>query len=383
LGFFQYYPEMTKAIDSQNTAASQELGEAFGLFMEASKALEAQQAVLQGQIDRLSQELVVANSRLSSLLNSLPSGVILFENHIVIDFNPAALSIVPNLQKDVEWKIPPSWKSLNSVRSGEYLVMVGGQERILQAYEVKSGLRSVLQLQDITSTITSRVEKERSDRLAAMGKMTAGIAHQLRTPLSTALLYASHLSDASLEESQKQLFAERLKTQLMNLEKLAGNMLMFIRQRPHKTSSVQINEILDEACQTVQVLCDERHIQFIHHFDTDGLIVSVEKQSIVAALVAILENALQVTQSGQCIEIHSANQGGRLEITIDDQGPGIAPDMMETLFEPFSTSRITGTGLGLSIARSAIDSHRGEILVSNREGGGARFTILLPCLTEL
>ena len=57
--------------------------------------------------------------------------------------------------------------------------------------------------------------------------------------------------------------------------------------------------------------------------------------------------------------------------------------MMETLFEPFSTSRITGTGLGLSIARSAIDSHRGEILVSNRDGGGARFTILLPCLTEL
>jgi signal transduction histidine kinase len=100
-------------------------------------------------------------------------------------------------------------------------------------------------------------------------------------------------------------------------------------------------------------------------------------------LTPILENALQVTQSGQCIEIHSANQGGRLEITIDDQGPGIAPDMMETLFEPFSTSRITGTGLGLSIARSAIDSHRGEILVSNREGGGARFTILLPCLTEL
>ena len=98
---------MTKAIDSQNTAASQELGEAFGLFMEASKALEAQQAVLQGQIDRLSQELVVANSRLSSLLNSLPSGVILFENHIVIDFNPAALRIIPHIQKDLEWFSPP------------------------------------------------------------------------------------------------------------------------------------------------------------------------------------------------------------------------------------------------------------------------------------
>lgn len=366
-----------------NTAASQELGEAFGLFLEASKALEAQQAVLQGQIDRLSQELVIANSRLSTLLHSLPSGVILVENHIVIDFNPAALRFISTLQTGIEWKIPPNWKHSNSIRADEYLTRLDGEERILQLQEIKSGLRSVLQIQDITSTITSRIEKERSDRLAAMGKMTAGIAHQLRTPLSTALLYASHLSDATLEDSQKRLFAERLKTQLMNLEKLAGNMLMFIRQRPQQVASVPVNAILEEACQTVQVLCDERQIEFVHHFDTDGVIVNVEKQSIVAALVAILENAMQVTQSGQCIEIRSARNGGRLEITIEDQGPGIAPDMMETLFEPFSTSRITGTGLGLSIARSAIDSHRGEIVVSNREGGGARFTILLPCLSEL
>lgn len=368
---------------TQNTAASQELGEVFGLFLEASKALEAQQAVLQGQIDRLSQELVVANSRLSTLLHSLPSGVILVENHIVIDFNPAALGIISELQVGTQWQVPTNWKHANSIRADEYLAKVNGLERILQVQEINSGLRSVLQIQDITSTITSRIEKERSDRLAAMGKMTAGIAHQLRTPLSTALLYASHLSDANLEDGQKRLFAERLKTQLMNLEKLAGNMLMFIRQRPHQATTVAINTILDEACQTVQVLCDERQIQFIQHFVTDGIIVNVEKQAIVAALVAILENAMQVTQSGQCIEIRSASMGGRLEITIDDQGPGIAPDMMDTLFEPFSTSRITGTGLGLSIAHSAIDSHRGEIAVSNREGGGARFTILLPCLTEL
>jgi len=367
----------------QNNAASQELGEAFGLFLEASKALEAQQAVLQGQIDRLSKELVIANSRLSTLLHSLPSGVILVENHIVIDFNPAALGFISSLAVGNQWNIPPGWKHSNSIRADEYLTRLDGQECILQVQEIKSGLRSVLQIQDITSTITSRIEKERSDRLAAMGKMTAGIAHQLRTPLSTALLYASHLSDATLEEGQKRLFAERLKAQLMNLEKLAGNMLMFIRQRPHQAASVPVNAILEEVCLTVQVLCDERQIQLIQHFDIDGVIVNVEKQSIVAALVAILENAMQVTQSGQCIEIRAASINGRLEITIDDQGPGIAPDMMETLFEPFSTSRITGTGLGLSIARSAIDSHRGEILVSNREGGGARFTILLPCLTEL
>lgn len=374
---------MTQGKTSPNPTTSQELEEVFALFLEASKALEAQQTTLQAQIDRLSQELVAANSRLSSLLNSLPSGVILHENHIVIDFNPAALHIIPELQKNQTWHIPPHWKRSNSIREDEYVVKVGNEDRILQVQEIKSGLRSVLQIQDITSTIAARLEKERSDRLAAMGKMTAGIAHQLRTPLSTALLYASHLSDSALADDQKQLFATRLKTQLMNLEKLAGNMLHFIRQRPQQTASVPINQILDEACQTVKILCDERQIELIQEFDSDGIVVNVEKEAIVGALVAILENAMQVTQSGQSIEIRSREHGGRLEIEIEDQGPGIAPDMMETLFEPFSTSRITGTGLGLAIARSAIDSHRGEILVSNRDGKGARFTIVLPCLTEL
>lgn len=374
---------MTQGKTSPNPTTSQELEEVFALFLEASKALEAQQTTLQAQIDRLSQELVAANSRLSSLLNSLPSGVILHENHIVIDFNPAALHIIPELQKNQTWHIPPHWKRSNSIREDEYVVKLGNEDRILQVQEIKSGLRSVLQIQDITSTIAARLEKERSDRLAAMGKMTAGIAHQLRTPLSTALLYASHLSDSALADDQKQLFAARLKTQLMNLEKLAGNMLHFIRQRPQQTSSIPINQILDEACQTVKILCDERQIELIQEFDSDGIVVNVEKEAIVGALVAILENAMQVTQSGQSIEIRSREHGGRLEIEIEDQGPGIAPDMMETLFEPFSTSRITGTGLGLAIARSAIDSHRGEILVSNRDGKGARFTIVLPCLTEL
>lgn len=374
---------MTQGKTAENATKSQELEEVFALFLEASKALEAQQSTLQAQIDRLSQELVAANSRLSSLLNSLPSGVILHENHIVIDFNPAAIQIIPELQKDQSWRIPAHWKRSNAIREDEYVVVVNGEERILQVQEIKSGLRSVLQIQDITSTIAARLEKERSDRLAAMGKMTAGIAHQLRTPLSTALLYASHLSDSALADEQKQLFAQRLKTQLMNLEKLAGNMLAFIRQRPQQTSSIAINTILEEACQTITLLCEERQIRLIQSFETDGIVVNVEKDAIVSALVAILENAMQVTQSGQSIEIRSREQAGRLEIVIDDQGPGIAPDMMETLFEPFSTSRITGTGLGLSIARSAIDSHRGEILVSNRPTGGARFTILLPCLREL
>ncbi len=364
-----------------NIAVAQDLEAAFGLFIEASKALEEQQLVLQNQITQLSQELVEVNGRLSSLLNALPAGVILVENQIVIDFNPAALQLIPDLSKGSFWSIPKSWK--NSTAEGEYRQKQGGNEQILQLHQIDTGERSVIQIQDITTTISSHAERERVNRLAAMGKMSAGIAHQLRTPLSTALLYASHLSDEKVPEDQKRLFADRLRKQLMNLEKLAGNMLLFLRQRPQQMATASFDDLIDEACQAIQAICDERQIGLELSLETSGSVVNVEKQSIVSALVAILENALQVTQSGQSISVATRALPGRVQITIDDQGPGIAADMMDTLFEPFSTSRITGTGLGLSIARNAIDSHRGEIMVSNREGGGARFTIVLPSLTEL
>lgn len=364
-----------------NIKVAQDLEAAFGLFIEASKALEEQQLVLQNQIGQLSQELVEANDRLSSLLNALPSGVILVENQVVIDFNPAAHQLITDLNKGSFWSIPKNWKT--STTEGEYRHKQGENEQILQVHQIDSGTRSVIQIQDITTTITSHAERERVSRLAAMGKMSAGIAHQLRTPLSTALLYASHLSDEKVADDQKRLFADRLRKQLMSLEKLAGNMLLFLRQRPQQMATISLDDLIDEACQAIQAICDERQIGLDLYLKTTGSVVNVEKQSIVSALIAILENALQVTQTGQSISVATTALPGRVQIIIDDQGPGIAADMMDTLFEPFSTSRITGTGLGLSIARNAIDSHRGEILVSNREGGGARFTIVLPSLTEL
>ena len=389
------------------TQKSQGLEEAFDLFIEASKALEAQQSVLQGQLTELSGQLIAANSRLSSLLNSLPAGVILVEHDELIDFNPAAAHFIPELSKGMPWKIPANWKSANgpgaysrrqddkqhstqiyevkaeSNVSGEYSRRLGDKQQILQILEVKTGARSVIQIQDITSAIANRAEEERISRLTAMGKMSAGIAHQLRTPLSTALLYASHLADQNVADDQRQLFADRLRKQLISLEKLASNMLLFIKQRPQQTSPVAVHELLEEACHAAQGLCQERNIELKLSLNSPNTLVNVEKHSIISAFVAVLENAIQVSELGQLVEVSCRDWPNRTEITIEDHGPGVAENMMDTIFEPFSSGRVTGNGLGLSIARSNIENHRGQILVSNRAEGGARFTINLPSLTEL
>ena len=248
---------------------------------------------------------------------------------------------------------------------------------------MQDGLRSVIQIQDITANLRTLEESERVDRLAAMGKMSAGIAHQLRTPLSTALLYSSHLCSPDLGAEDRLNFAQKLQNQLVHLEKMAGEMLQFVRARPQKTQIIALDELVQEAMQTLEGLSQSKKVVIKAELKAANCLVTVERPSVVSALVAILENAIQHSAEGQTIYVRTQADHLRGMMTIEDNGPGIASDMLPRLFEPFATNRVTGTGLGLAIAQNAIRSHRGEITVQNKAEGGALFTVALPSMANL
>lgn len=358
-----------------------DLASAFDLFVQASQALEKQHASLTLKVDALSADLVKANARLNTLLDSLPAAVILVEEGRVTHLNPAAKLLLPKLQSQLPWSIPDDW--ITGEGPNEYHFMLGDQRQTVQLQQIVHPAGSVIQIQDITDNLRMLEESERVDRLAAMGKMSAAIAHQLRTPLSTALLYASHLCNPDLEKSDQIDFAGRLQSQLLNLNKLAGNMLQFVRARPQKTSIVPMDDLVVEACASIEALQQQRKVEVHLALHAASCQVSVERASMVAALVGIMENALQVCAEGQSIVVKTHNDHLRGTITIEDTGPGIDPQMMESLFDPFATNRTTGTGLGLAIARNTIRSHRGDIQARNRSEGGACFTVVLPCLSSL
>jgi two-component system sensor histidine kinase FlrB len=373
--------------DKQPSAATaplpsaNELAGAFDLFVQASQALERQHASLTLKVDALSADLVKANARLNTLLDALPAAVILVEDGQITHFNPAARQLVPGLQTQVAWALPPDWVAGEG--PNEYHFQSEDQRKTVQLQQIVHPEGSVIQIQDITDNLRMLEESERVDRLAAMGKMSAGIAHQLRTPLSTALLYASHLCNPDLDKLDQLDFANRLQSQLLNLNKLAGNMLQFIRARPQKMQVMSLDELIQEACDSLEALQQQRQIALALDLQAQGCQVSVEKASIVAALVGIMENALQVCSPGQRIRVSTQSDHLRAVITIEDNGPGIDPQMMESLFDPFATNRTSGTGLGLAIARNAIRSHRGDISARNLPQGGACFTVALPCMASL
>lgn len=376
----QSSPELAALPQAENAQGAQ-LEQAFRLFLQASQDLEAQQTLLQNQVNRLSEDLAAANQRLAALLEALPAGVLVIEEGLVRDLNPAARDLLPDLREGSQWRIPNFWSP--TPVQGEYQTTTDSSSRTVQVKEVAFGNRKILQIQDITESLTQHAETQRQSKLASMGQMAASIAHQLRTPLATATLYAGHLADPLLPPERQREMAEKLRRQLTSLEKLTTRMLQFVRQRPQKTESVLISDLLDEAEQAIRPVCERYGVPLEVHVSGEPSLLSVERDAIVSALVAILENALQVSPQGSVIRMQAAVEHARVRIYIDDHGPGIEESMLQSMFEPFTTSRVNGTGLGLSIARNAIEAHRGEIAASNRPEGGARFSLSLPCMPTL
>lgn len=359
-----------------NLAEQAGLTGAFEMFVRASRTLEQQYASLSAQVEALSADLVLAHARLDALLNALPAAVLLIENGSVSHFNAAALRLIPSLQQSAPWKLPAEW--IPGSGPGEFHVEVDSLTKTLQVQSNEDDARSVIQIQDITANLKTFEEKERVDRLASMGQMSAGIAHQIRTPLSTALLYCSHLCSGQLDEIERQDFAEKLQRQLIQLERLAAEMLQFVRTKPLTTRLEKIDDLVKDSCIHLDALFASSSVTLKLRLDAGESQILAERNTFISALVAILENAVQASVNGGEVRVTTNAAERRCIIHIEDSGDGIPPNMLARLFEPFSTNRASGTGLGLAIARNTIHAHRGEISAQNISGQGARFTLTLP-----
>jgi len=158
--------------------------------------------------------------------------------------------------------------------------------------------------------------------------------------------------------------------------------LRFISNRPSKTIAASAKLLVSEAVSSIQALFNEKNVALEINLDINPNIkLLAEPKAIPNALIAILENALAVSKENDVVQLDAYIENQKMILTIADQGPGIASTIIDSLFEPFSTTSANGTGLGLSIAKNTFEAHRGSIAVENRKQG-AVFTIGLPILTE-
>jgi two-component system sensor histidine kinase FlrB len=226
-----------------------------------------------------------------------------------------------------------------------------------------------------------REEAERNKRLAAMGEMAAQLAHQLRTPLAAALLYAGNLENPELAEASRVSIARKTVGRLKHLERLIQDTLLFARGEVLGRETFSVDDLLTELAQTCEPLAKERSVELQIVRTVVDTAVTGNRKALAGAVTNLLENALQAVDAGGRVTLSATQRGELLALSVRDDGRGMAREVVERLFEPFFTTRSDGTGLGLAIARGVARAHGGGIEVHSEPGVGTEFTITLP-LTE-
>jgi len=231
---------------------------------------------------------------------------------------------------------------------------------------------------------TRRLEAEAqmADRLAYVGTLASGLAHEIRNPLNAMNMNLQMLEEelaAASPHPDAAALLESTKTEVRRLEVLVNDFLAYARPSAPRLESRDLNETVDGVVRFVRAELQQKGIRIEASFDASVPSVEIDEAQIRQALLNILINAKDVLGPGGRIEVATAMQGpDDLIVRIRDTGPGIAPDVRGKIFEVFYSTRGGGTGLGLPIAQRIVESHGGWIEVESEPGQGATFILHLP-----
>ena len=372
--------ELQRAFDVFNQV-SLELTQAYEGLQARVETLTAELAIANGELRRQYQEKEALSERLSLLLNALPAGVVVLDSTAVVsEANPVALQMFGAEILASNWSAVAQSRLKATDAPDEW--QLEEQRLAIAESPLDSAGGRLLLIHDITSAHELKANLERNQRLAAMGEMAASLAHQLRTPLATALLYSANLAQPELSETARTRFAGKAAEQLKRLERLIQDVLLFARGESIGRDAIQVDSLMADAAQTMEPLCREKGVGFSVVAALGDSIIMGSRKALGGALLNLLENALQACEGRKemTAEVRLAAEivGQHVRISVSDTGGGIALEAQERIFEPFFTTRGQGTGLGLAIALGVVRAHGGRIDVSSTPGKGAEFVILLP-----
>lgn len=246
----------------------------------------------------------------------------------------------------------------------------------------EEGVELVNSLNLMLRTINAKQDQlVQSEKLAAIGKVTAGIAHEINNPLNNISLTAEVLLEdlEGKENSEHMEMVHDILTQSDRARKVVHHLLEFSRNRKSQvTAHVDLVQLVDDSLALVknQFRMSGVHYDF-QHKDKPVEIIGNPHQ-LQQVLVNIMLNAVQAMSSGGLLRLQVEAENGQALVTISDNGGGIRQEMLPHIFDPFFTTKNDGTGLGLSLSYAIIKEHQGNIEVDNKEGLGTTFRIILP-----
>lgn len=228
----------------------------------------------------------------------------------------------------------------------------------------------------------SKREATRAEQLAAVGQLAAGLAHELRNPLTSMKILIQTAAEQKDETGLTGRDLAVLEEEIKRLEQLVKTFLDFARPPAIERSTFDLRDLIGQTMRLISGQAARQNVALEYNPGNQPVTVDVDSVQVRQVLLNLLLNALDALPDGGTVkveaEIESKPPGGSVVIRVSDSGTGVSVDVIDRIFQPFVSTRETGTGLGLAICRRIVEAHDGAITVANRPEGGAQFTIRLP-----
>ena len=368
-------------MDTLNPTKEQESLQSLQQAFETFNRLSAQ---LSDSVDRINRNVdqVSADDAGShrQLFEVIPGGIVLLDRHgLVSEANASARELLGEPLLGQPWRDIVQRAFLPELDQGE-LKTADGRQFGISTSPLGYAPGQVLLLSDVTRTRELQRTAQQNLHLVTMGKMMASLAHQIRTPLASAMLYLSQCADGSVDAATTQAFSQKALARSRHIEKLINDMLVFAHGGQFVTTRFSVRDLIAELEEQLRPQLEQRAARL----ELRGADLDVElqgnKDALLGALANLCMNALQARERDALIEIDIATTiHGLLSISVRDNGCGMDRETRAHIFDPFYSTKTDGTGLGLAVVKAVVESHQGRIAVFSRPGRGCRFRIFLPC----
>jgi signal transduction histidine kinase len=235
-------------------------------------------------------------------------------------------------------------------------------------------------VQEVVSQIQRQEgESLRAEQLAAVGQLAASIAHEVRNPLTSIKLLVGAALNGRYPKGLSDTDLQVIHDEVGRLERKVQSLLDFARPLESEPHTQNIAGIVHQVIDLVQERLRQQNVRLTLELPEKPISAELDRDQFQGVLVNLIFNALDAMPNGGRLDVRlSCPALGRLQLTVADTGPGIDAAVADRLFTPFTSTKATGTGLGLSVSRRVVEAHGGQLTASNRDGGGACFTVTLP-----
>lgn len=334
----------------------------------------------------------------SELVTSLPMGILAVnETSNIVYVNEVAARLLKREISETKGKkaadiLPPSLVELHErVKKGSPVLE---KELILETRTNRAApvavtitqiigdqenfIGHVFILKDLSDIRALELEIQRKDKLAAVGTLAAGVAHEVRNPLSSIRGYATYFGSLFDSDSDNKKAASIMAEEVDRVNRVISELLEFARPMKLELEETRIFELVDKALRLIKYEADLAKVKISSSIETDIPNLAVDKDRFTQVLLNIFINGIQAMESGGSLTINVFTREDGLRFEISDTGGGISAADQANIFNPYFTTKKKGTGLGLAIAFKIIESHGGAIKIKSSKGQGTTFVISIP-----